>query len=233
MTKIYEALDSASRERKPGGGRATLPLMQDVPRALEDKLLGLHQQIDATLGGLACPVEEIAGAQNGEEASRIARQFARLAAVRMGKQVLLVRAVGQVLVDDGSQDWQGMLETGELDEALFRPMGDTTLWVSQLAGSSVSLPAILASPQLPRLLERLRERFDLIVIDAPALGTSSDGVRVSKLADGVAMVVEAGETRWQAIKRDLTRLQAQGAKVLGVVLNKRKYYIPGFIYKRI
>lgn len=233
MTKIYEALDNASRSREQVPSQAPLPIMQPLPRGLEDKLLGLHQQIEAALGDLRCPIVELVGAHNTDEASRLARQFARVAAVRMGKRVLLLNAVGQVLVDDGSQDWQNMLHTGEPDESLFRPVGDTSLWVSQLAASSASLPAILAEPQMPGLLDQLRQRFDLIVVDAPALGMSSDGVRVSALTDGVVVAVEAGETHWQAIRRDLTRLEAQKARVLGVVLNKRKYYIPSFIYKRI
>jgi hypothetical protein len=233
MTKIYEALDNASRERKQVMPSAPLPIRQNLPGPLEDKLLGLHQRIESALPGKDCPVIEFTAAQKGDECTRIARQFARLAAVRMGKDVLLVNAVGQVLVADGSQDWSRMVESGELDDTMFRPLGDTSLWVTQLASSSVSLPALLAAEKMPELIERMRARFDLIVIDAPPLGRSADGVRVSSLADGVVVVVEAGETRWQAVQRDVNRLQMQGARVLGTILNKRKYYIPGFIYKRI
>ena len=41
------------------------------------------------------------------------------------------------------------------------------------------------------------------------------------------------KTRWQVADEVKERIQRHGGSVLGVVLNKRRHIIPGFIYKRI
>ena len=51
--------------------------------------------------------------------------------------------------------------------------------------------------------------------------------------DGVVLVIEAGKTREQVAVRAKKELEEAGGKVLGVVLNKRKYHIPEWIYKRL
>ena len=51
--------------------------------------------------------------------------------------------------------------------------------------------------------------------------------------DGVVIVIEAGKTREQVAVRAKKELEEAGGKVLGVVLNKRKFYIPEWIYKRL
>lgn len=77
----------------------------------------------------------------------------------------------------------------------------------------------------------LREQYDLILIDAPAPSRSFLGSVLSKMADGVVLVVEAGRTRVHAAAAARRLLEAHGAKILGVVLNKRRFYIPWFIYR--
>jgi Mrp family chromosome partitioning ATPase len=51
--------------------------------------------------------------------------------------------------------------------------------------------------------------------------------------DGVIMVVESGKTREQVAVRAKKELEEAGGKVLGVVLNKRKFHIPEWIYRRL
>jgi Mrp family chromosome partitioning ATPase len=51
--------------------------------------------------------------------------------------------------------------------------------------------------------------------------------------DGVVLVVEADKTRWPVAQSVKERIIQHGGNVLGMVLNKRRYYIPGFIYNRL
>jgi len=54
---------------------------------------------------------------------------------------------------------------------------------------------------------------------------------VTAKADGVILVVEAERLRREVVQRSMAILEDTGANVLGVVLNKRKYPIPGMFYK--
>jgi Mrp family chromosome partitioning ATPase len=46
-------------------------------------------------------------------------------------------------------------------------------------------------------------------------------------------VIEAGKTRKQVALRAKEDLEQAGGNLLGVVMNKRKYHIPDWIYKRL
>jgi Mrp family chromosome partitioning ATPase len=56
---------------------------------------------------------------------------------------------------------------------------------------------------------------------------------MGKKADGVMLIIESGKTRKQVALKAKQELENAGAKVLGVILNRRKQYIPGWIYKRL
>ena len=49
--------------------------------------------------------------------------------------------------------------------------------------------------------------------------------------DGVILVVEAEKTRWQVALNVKEKILQHGGNLLGVVFNKRQFYIPNFIYK--
>jgi len=49
----------------------------------------------------------------------------------------------------------------------------------------------------------------------------------------VVLVIESGKTRRQVALRAKKELEEAGGMLLGVILNKRKYYIPNWIYKRL
>lgn len=82
-------------------------------------------------------------------------------------------------------------------------------------------------------LKRARSRYDLIAIDSPPLSASSAATIIATKADGVILVIEAERVRREVIQRAVTQLEDAGAHLLGVVLNKRRFPIPNFIYRMI
>lgn len=88
------------------------------------------------------------------------------------------------------------------------------------------------SLRVKSLLEKLRSQFEYIIIDAPPVIGHSETLALSKLTDGVLFVVKANQTRWEIIDEARGQLKDVGAKVLGVVLNERRFFIPNGIYRR-
>lgn len=80
-------------------------------------------------------------------------------------------------------------------------------------------------------LEKLREEMDWVLFDAPSVNHLDEGLALSGKVDGVVMVVQAEKTRWQVAQNAKQRLEDSGGRILGVVLNKRKFYIPKWLYK--
>jgi protein-tyrosine kinase len=49
----------------------------------------------------------------------------------------------------------------------------------------------------------------------------------------VVLVVEAEKTKWPVIQDVKEKLISHGGNILGIVFNKRRYYIPRWLYNRI
>lgn len=69
------------------------------------------------------------------------------------------------------------------------------------------------------LLEELRARFDVVILNTPPVLPVTDGAVLAALADGVMLVVRAGHTHRPQVARAISTLQGVGASLLGTVLN--------------
>jgi len=99
-------------------------------------------------------------------------------------------------------------------------------------GSGYSMPASLfESKRFEKLLLTLRRQFDYIILDAPPVLFFPESRIISTKADGVVLVLESGQTRRHVALKAKKQLLQSGSKILGIVLNKRKYYIPTWLYR--
>jgi protein-tyrosine kinase len=249
MSKIYEALEQAEKERK-----GLEPVLQ-VPEAepvrteeseiyslemeMEDEMVNLYHAIESLLPNRKKRVIEFVGSGEGEGTSTIAREFARIAIMTLGQNVLLLDAdrhnPTQHFFCNVSPEFclDDVVHSGDGPEKALYRVGKSSLFVSLISRSSSSAGNIFDSPQFDRMWAGLKERFDLILVDAPPATMSSDGFAMFRKADGVVLVVEADKTRWPVVQSVRDKIQQHGGNVLGMVLNKRKYYIPEFLYKRL
>ncbi|MFN2341449.1 MAG: CpsD/CapB family tyrosine-protein kinase [Halanaerobium sp.] len=79
---------------------------------------------------------------------------------------------------------------------------------------------MLDSQRMVKLLDKLREREGVTIIDAPPLLPVTDSVLLSQKIDGVVLVAAANETKTEVYKKGLERLKQVNANILGTVLNK-------------
>ena len=94
---------------------------------------------------------------------------------------------------------------------------------------------LLGSDLMRELLAGLAERFDYVVIDAPPLLPVTDAAVLSKIVDGVIVLVRSGKTRREQLTRALDHLKSVDARILGSVLNMvpskgRDAYMYGYSY---
>jgi protein-tyrosine kinase len=82
-------------------------------------------------------------------------------------------------------------------------------------------------------IDAMRVAFDNILIDCRSLRASSEAAVLSSSVDGVAVVVQAGQTRREEILNAQRTIENAGGKFLGFVLNKRRYPVPDWLYKRL
>jgi succinoglycan biosynthesis transport protein ExoP len=89
---------------------------------------------------------------------------------------------------------------------------------------------ILSSAKFAEVIDKLKETFDIVLIDSPPVQLVSDAMVLSQLADTVLYVVKADATPFPLARSGLKRLAMASAPILGVVLNQldleraEKYY---------
>jgi Mrp family chromosome partitioning ATPase len=83
------------------------------------------------------------------------------------------------------------------------------------------------------VLADVRRYFDCVLIDCPSLESSLDVLRIAPASDGVVIVVEAGRTSREQLARASQVVREAKGTLLGFVLNKRRYPIPGWLYRML
>jgi len=77
----------------------------------------------------------------------------------------------------------------------------------------------------------LRDRHDCVLLDCGSLESSAGLIRLGPLCDGVVLVAEAGKVSKAQINRAAQSVQRVQGTLLGIVLNKRQYPIPAWLYR--
>lgn len=107
-----------------------------------------------------------------------------------------------------------------LDEVVLQSEALPNLWVLPAGAAPANPTDLLSSPDMGKLIDELRQRFEHVVVDSPPILLMTDATVLSILSDGVVLVVEGGVTPMGAVVRAHRIIENAGGKILGVVLNK-------------
>jgi len=89
---------------------------------------------------------------------------------------------------------------------------------------------MLGSERMRSLLEQIGQQADLIIIDSPPASVLADTAVLSHQADSVLLVLRAGHTNRDVVKRTVAALQQVQAHIVGVVLNRMPTRGHGYYY---
>ncbi|GAB3505379.1 tyrosine-protein kinase domain-containing protein [Phytohabitans suffuscus] len=142
-----------------------------------------------------------------------------------GRRVLLVEAdmrrprVAEYLGLEGAIGLSNVLAgQADIDDVLQR-WGRLDLWVLASGALPPNPSELLGSQALVDLLDRMRERFDIVIIDTPPLLPVTDAAVATVRADGALVVVRCGRTTRPQVATAVRALAAVDARLLGFVLN--------------
>lgn len=194
---------------------------------LADRLVGL---LDATQGR---PPLFFCSLARGEGTTSILLEVARALAKARGKRVLVVDE------GDGPEPLRARVvtERSAQDTAGSKTSGFEIL-ATEEEGVSCALPldgAKLheAARELGQLTERMADRFDVVLVDFGSLDERAILSPIRECRGKVVVVVECDRHRAEVVNAAIERVENVGVEVLGVVLNKRRNVIPGFLYRRL
>jgi len=163
----------------------------------------------------------------GEGKTTFASNLA-LAFAQAGSKVLLVdadmrhpalerifnvdRSPGLAEFLDGASQWQTSVVSTDLPSLSFLPCGS--------AGSRSA--ELLEGAKLRAFFDEARDQYDIVVLDAPPVLGVADSTIICHLADATLFVVQASRNPKWLVRRARLELDAAGARIAGVILNRVK-----------
>jgi protein-tyrosine kinase len=78
-------------------------------------------------------------------------------------------------------------------------------------------------------LNALRTSADWIIFNAPPVSSAQGLTALSRVVDGVGLVIRAEKTRWEAALNAKEQLQKAGANIIGAILTGRKNHMPAWL----
>lgn len=180
-------------------------------------------------------VTVITSALPGEGKTTLALGLAALAA-QCGNRVLLLDAD---FWKKGTSEALGIRTGAGLAEVLENSASPGEVIISDVvSGADIMLPgrfsrgSLLAwTRRLSELLVSLRDRYDLVIVDAPPVLSASEAVLLAQHADATVMAVRWGSTPRDAIATTAKKLRRAGAFLAGSVItmvNERQHASYGY-----
>ena len=93
--------------------------------------------------------------------------------------------------------------------------------------------AVVESKSLDSCIKEMKAQADWVLFDSPPINSFNDAIALATRIDGVIIVVEAERTKWEVALRAKQRIEGISGNILGVVLNRRRLYIPNWLYRRL
>ncbi|MBN1825953.1 MAG: CpsD/CapB family tyrosine-protein kinase [Candidatus Eisenbacteria bacterium] len=247
MSKIYEALNKAKREREGNGSagseeaaRADLSGKKELSRQLRKVWThyeALHSSLGKVLSGVRGKAILFVSSVEGEGTTTVLTEYGASLGTGGDKGTLLVDAnlrnpnlhsLFDLPNETGLADV--LLGRRPLAECVSR-IGEENLYVLPSGTTPTSPSTLFSVSRFSRFLEDAKERHSLILIDGPPMIPYAETAILGSVVDGVVLVVESDRTKREIVARAKDAFQEAHANLLGVVLNRRRYVIPKFLYR--
>jgi capsular exopolysaccharide synthesis family protein len=117
----------------------------------------------------------------------------------------------------------------EIDSAI-KNIKVSNLSIMPSGGSNERPSELLDSPAMTALIKKLKERYDYIIIDSPPIINMPDASVMSRLADAVIVVIQAGRAKKRDVMLAKEKLEQVDTRIAGFVLTNVQYYMPRCVY---
>lgn len=90
-----------------------------------------------------------------------------------------------------------------------------------LSGTKPPNPAeLLSTNRMKDFIEVAKRNYDMVILDTPPVGILTDAAVLSRIVDGVVMVVSHEKTKKSSINDAIKNLKNVGANIVGMVFNR-------------
>lgn len=169
-----------------------------------------------------------------------------IAAVSMAYALSVYGGNDTLLVDGHFQSPQihrlfSMRNTPGLNDALVNHVGaldvvTPTVYDHLFVVANGGRPNIQVSYEgemIDNILRVYSAGFNYIIFDGAAVFASPEPAFFAPYFDGVVVTVECERTKWEVAQMTVEKILNSGGRVTGIILNKRKFYVPRMVYNKI
>ncbi len=206
---------------------------------VEDGLLRLLGRLDALLGHRPGQVLAVASASDREGKTFVVTGLASLLARGGKRRVLLVDADLQqrgLSLALGAGEVPGLVECIlESAPLASRVVASGEAGVDLLPAGDVLRRAELGfyRAEFQQRVAEIQDDYDFILIDTSSALKGNEALMCGKWVDALIWVVSARMSRRPAVRAALGRLREAGIQLTGVVLNRRRAYLPTFLWRHV
>ena len=194
-----------------------------------------QQALDSIVAGLLGAghrVVAVAGARSGDGVTAVAGALAS----RMAAAQPVVLAVDADFSARGLTRALDLEERHGLADVMVGARGDATTLTTALAvlPAGREVPSTLGQSQLELVREEIakcRSQWGFVFVDVGDLASNKSRATLAAMCDSTVLVVDAERTRWQVVAAALRELETAKARVAGLLLNRRRFHIPQFLYR--
>lgn len=245
MSKIFDALRKAEKES------GFVPLAPEARVEAREPQTRPVRRLESEFGYLANSIQScfpnaasgntimVVACAEREGCTYVSTHLSRVLARTVGSPVLYLdgnfhdptavktfglndsNGLSDVYANGKPRDLSTLIQRGDTDQ----------LYVLGTGIRRVAPAAFFSSAQFMGITSSLRKVFRFTVIDAPPLMKYPDAIHLAARVDGVVMVVRHKHLKREVIRKGLELLEGANARVLGAVLNRRKFAIPDLLYK--
>ena len=236
MSKAFELLQNIEAEREMALGPVPVNGHRPRPNVVDqEEISRLVQRLFRAPGAPRSVV--FAGVDAGDGCSSICAAAA---------ENLAATAPGTVCLVDGDLRNPSLHKTFEMDNSVgltqaitqqgaiqnfARRVAGTNLWV--MPSGSPNASALAGSEAMRARIAELRETFQFVIVDSPAMNRFPDAIMLGRMVDGVLLVLQSNATRRETARNVIDSIRGANVNLLGAVLNKRTFPIPQNLYDRL
>jgi capsular exopolysaccharide synthesis family protein len=228
-----------SKEKRPGvpvkfnaASRLKKPCETCLERLLASAKRQSKKQRILSISIISC--------HKGEGVSTISAYFAAALAERSEGRVMLVDAnlqdplAHRIFGLNLSPGLADILIRGQSQSSIIHPSTVNNLDLLCAGKSETEVnPRLFESKAFTDLLNFWKSEYSFVIFDTPAVWEENHAVSLGSVVDGVIMVIEAEGVRWEVAQRAKNRLTDTGSNIIGGILNKRRFYVPKWLYSRL
>lgn len=243
LRKAYERW--TSRRVPPSEGAAQvqeeleLGVLLGIPSEAVEDYATLASRVELLMGNEVHRTVVVGAAGRGAGASTIAIGLASTLAATTGAPILLVDA--NLRQPSLHRQFRvprdpGLTEVVRGGMPLAEAVHPTA--VPQLSlltgGGEVKAPqSFYQLPAFRELLDAWSRQYAYVILDSAPFGGVADPAILAQQTSGAILVLEAARTVREAAVEMTEDLRRSGVRVLGAVLNRRRFYVPEWIYRRV